>query len=371
VIRPPVIRPPVIPSDGVTAVTGGPHAGRPLGSRHAQRLLRWYPRSWRARYGEEFAELLIAEFAEQPRSWRRAADVARGGLLARLTSAGLTDARLAGGPLDPAAGLRASLATLACSAAVFLTVGATLWAQLTVSWEWAPPATQAAAVAMGVMSAAMLLLAVLAFLAAVPVAAAAALARVRGQAPALGRPILLIGVGALTLVLGGRHFGNAWPGTGGHWWLHQGLVPGGVAAFSWACTLSVTSYWAHPAALASFPAAELAWMAVSPVAMLGLVTGAAQVVRRVRLSPRVLRHEVWVGSAALVGMAAFAGGALCWVIERGPEPQRPGPQGLFRAGRIDAAGLAVMIIALVIGWQARQRARRGGPPVAARPAARR
>ena len=367
------------PAQETTPADYRPEAGTPPGSRRTYWLLRWYPRNWRARYGAEFTELLIAEFAEQPRSWRRAADVARGGLFARLTSAGLTSAGLpsAGGdPHDPAAGQRASLATLACCVAVFLTAGAAMWAQLAVGWAWAPPAAPGAAIAMAVMSAAMLLFTVLAVLAAAPAIAAAALASMRGQASMLRLRILLMAGGALVLILGGRHFGNAWPGTGARWWPHQGLVPGGVAAFSWASTLSVTSYWAHPAALASFPAAELAWMAVSPVAMLGLVTGAAQVVRRVRLSPRVLRHEAWVGSAALVGMAAFAGGALCWVIERGPAPQGPGPQGsgpqgLFRAGHIDAAGLAVMIIALVIGWQARQRARRAGLPAPARPAARR
>jgi hypothetical protein len=315
------------PAHGTTPADHRPDAGTPPGSRRAYWLLRWYPRSWRARYGEEFTELLIAEFAEQPRSWRRAADVARGGLFARLTSAGLTSAGIPGNPHDPAAGQRASLATLACSVAVFLTAGATMWAQLAVGWEWAPPAAPGAAIAMAVMSAAMLLFTVLAVLAAAPAVAAAALASVRGQASVLRRPILLTAGGALVLILGGRHFGNAWPGTGARWWPHQGLVPGGVAAFSWACTLSVTSYWAHPAALASFPAAELAWMAVSPVAMLGLVTGAAQVVRLVRLSPRVLRHEARVGSAALAGMAAFAGGALCWVIERGQGSSDQGHRG--------------------------------------------
>jgi hypothetical protein len=58
-------------------------------ARRARRLLRWYPPLWRARYGEEFAELLIADLAERPRSWRRTADVARAGLLARLAGAGL------------------------------------------------------------------------------------------------------------------------------------------------------------------------------------------------------------------------------------------------------------------------------------------
>src|ERR1039457_1290010 len=153
------------PAHGTPPADPRPEAGTPPGSRRAHWLLRWYPRNWRARYGEEFTELLIAEFAEQPRSWRRAADVARGGLFARLTSAGLTSAGLTiadlpsaglpGDPHAPAAGQRASLATLACSVAVFLTAGATMWAQLAVGWEWAPPAALGAAIAMAVMSAAM------------------------------------------------------------------------------------------------------------------------------------------------------------------------------------------------------------------------
>jgi hypothetical protein len=219
---------------------------------------------------------------------------------------------------------------------------------------------------MVVMSGAMLLFTVLALLAVAPLAAAAVLAMIRGQAPGLRRPALLIVGGITVLVVGGRHFGNAWPGTGGHWWPHQGLVPGGIAAFSWACTLAVTSYWAHPAALASFPAAELAWMALSPAAILGLVTGAAQLVRRLEVSLRILRYEAWVGSAAGVCMAAFLGGALCWVTGRGP-----GPQGLFHVGAIDVGGLAVMAVALATAWQAVHRARRAGPPATARPAARR
>jgi hypothetical protein len=356
----------MIPPPGSMTAAHGPPAGDPPGSRRARRLLRWYPRGWRARYGEEFSELLIAELAERPRSWRRTADVARGGLFARLTSAGLTSAGptwtgLGRDPGDPAAGQRASLATLACAVAVFLTMGVAMWAQLAVGWQWAPPAAPAAMVAMAVMSGAMLLLTVLALLAAAPVTAAAVRASVRASvqasvqesAPGLRRPVLLVAGGALVLVLGGRHFGNAWPGTGGHWWPHQGLVPGGIAAFSWACTLSVTSYWAHPAALALFPAAELAWMAVSPVAMLVLVTGAVQLVRRVGVSPRILRYEAWVGCAAGVCMAAFLGGALCWVTEGGP-----GPRGLFHTGTIDDAGLAVMAVALATGWQALHRARR-------------
>ena len=62
----------------------------------AARLLRWYPRAWRERYGEEFAELLIAEMKERPRSAGRTLDVARAGLAARFATAGLAGSPLLG-----------------------------------------------------------------------------------------------------------------------------------------------------------------------------------------------------------------------------------------------------------------------------------
>ena len=60
------------------------------------RLVRCYPREWRARYGEEFTQLLLDDISERPdRSWRTA-DVLRSGVLARLAFAGL-----AGDALQP------------------------------------------------------------------------------------------------------------------------------------------------------------------------------------------------------------------------------------------------------------------------------
>ena len=330
---------------GTPAAASGP-APDPAAVRRVCRLLRWYPVSWRERYAEEFAELLLADLAEQPWTWRRTANVARCGVAARLASAGL-----AGYPADPAAGARACLGTLTCSLAVFLTVATTMWAQLAVAWQWAPPASRATTAAMLMMSGSLVLLAVLALLAAIPASWMAIRAGVRHQAGRLRWPAALAGAGALILAAGARHFGNGWPGTGGHWWPHQGLAPGGIAAFGWAATLSVTSYWAHPAALASFPPAELIWMLISPAAMLCLATGAVQLVRRLEVPPRVLRYETWLGHAAVAGMIVFLTGALCWVTLGGPA------QALFHAGDIDAAGLAVLVAALATGCHAASRAK--------------
>jgi hypothetical protein len=327
-----------------------PGGERASTARRAARLLRWYPGDWRARYGDEFTELLIAEFAERPRSWRRAADVARGGLLARLTRAGLC-----GSPPESAEQLRAGLATAACSAGAFLAVGIAIWAQLTIGWEWEPPRVAATTIGMTSMTAAVLLLAVLALLAVVPLGWSAARAVRDRQAPQLLAPALLAVAGAAVLAAGGHHFENGWPGTGAHAWGQQGLVPGGVAAFSWAATLSISSYWAHPAALAAFPAAEIAWMAVSPAALVAGVAGAAGLVRRLDLSPRVLRFEAWLADCAAAVMAVFLAGAGCWVVAADSGHR------LVRPGAIDTVGLVVMTAALAVARRSARRAARSAP----------
>jgi hypothetical protein len=320
-----------------------------VAARRAARLLRWYPRAWRSRYGEEFAELLIADISERPRSRTRAADVVRGGIVARLAAAGLC-----GYTLEASAQVRTSLTSLSCCVAIFLGFGATMWSQLTIAWQWSEPDATATTVAMGLMSAAMLAFAVLAVAASVPVLASAGSRLARGRWHGLLGPAALVVACAVIVFLGGRHFGNGWPGTGGHPWARQGLVPGGVAAFSWASTLSVSSYWAHPGALASFPAAELAWMALSPLAVIGLVGGAATLVRRTDLSARVLDFETRLGTAACAVMAVFLGGCCTWILN-----QEPGPRNLFHPGAIDTAGVVVLTIAFAAARRAARVARLG------------
>lgn len=315
-------------------------APRDASARRAARMLRWYPAGWRARYGDEFAELLIAEFDEQPRSWRRAVDVVRGGLLARLTRAGLT-----GHPLEPAEQIRAGLATAACGLATCLALGIAMWAQLTIGWAWAAPGTPGPTVAMVAMSASMLLLAAFALLAALPLAWAVARGALRREGRCVRRPALLAAAGLVMLAVGSRHFENGWPGTGSHSWAQPGLVPAGVAAFGWAATLSVSAYWAHPAALAAFPAAEITWMAVSPAALIAVVAGVAALIRRIDLPARTLRYEAWLASGAAGTMIIFLAGACWWVLAGAPGP------GLFHPGAIDAASVAVMMLAL---WMARR-----------------
>jgi hypothetical protein len=311
------------------------------------RLLRWYPRSWRDRYGDEFAELLAADLDERPRCWQRTVNVAANGLRSRLATAGL-----AGHALDPQAAARAGLITAACSAAAFAVTSGSLWSQLAICLQWAVPGQRGITQAMDLMSAAVLLCAVLAALAAAPVARAVIAAVARGNGRPLAWPAALIAASTLVIVTGGWHFQSRWPGTGGHLLAHQGLVPGGVAAFGWSTTMWMTTYWAHPAALAALPAGQIAWMVVCPAALGGLITGSGLLLRRVEMSPRVLRYETWLAHAAGAAMAVFAVGALWWLLTAAGQSGAT-----FRAGTMDDGMVSVLAVAVAAGLTAARRAR--------------
>jgi hypothetical protein len=316
--------------------------GMTASTRHrAARLLRWYPREWRARYGEEFTELLVAELEERPRSLRRSVDLARSGLTARAAAAGL-----GGQPIDTGGSGRRSLATLAAALSIFSVVALALWSQLTIGWQWAPPATHATSLAMVVMSLGLLVVGVVCLLAIAPVACLAVRSIATRWRHLLG-PIGLVVAGLLVLVVGTHHFANGWPGARGHPWADQGIVPGGVAAYAWASTLFVTSYWLHPASLTQFPGSEVAWMLVSPVAVGALIVGATRIVRRVDLSPRVIRYERTLGLCAAVTTAIFFTGAALWVVDGGP-----GPRNLFHTGSLDVVELAALALLVVVAGRA-------------------
>jgi hypothetical protein len=313
--------------------------------RRARRLVRWYPSAWRDRYGEEFVQLLIDDMSERPRSRSRTADVVRNGLLTRLASAGL-----AGDMLEPEQQVRAGLGWLSVAVAAFLAAGVAIWAQLTIGWQWSAPAAPATRTGMLVMSGSMLAFALLAVLATLPLVWITGRSIFSGYARRLLLPVVVTALGATVLVVGSVHFGHGWPGTGGHAWTERDIVPSAVARFCWAATLWITSYWAHPGALATFPAPEVVWMVASPIALLALVIGAGWTLRRLEIPPRILRYESWLGLATGVVMAGFLAGSSSWIVSGGP-----GPRGLFRVGAIDAVGILVMVAALIVAFRAATR----------------
>jgi hypothetical protein len=154
------------------------------------------------------------------------------------------------------------------------------------------------------------------------------------------------------LIVGTHHFANGWPGTGGHPWTHQGMVPGGVAAYAWASTLFVTSYWLHPAALLHFPGPELGYMLLSPLATLSVIVGSSKIVHRLVLTPGVLRFERRLGVLVALAMGLFLTGAALWVVDGGP-----GPRNLFHIGAINIMELVLLALTSALALRAAERAR--------------
>jgi hypothetical protein len=222
-----------------------------------------------------------------------------------------------------------------------------------------PAPAPTALLATGVISAAMLALLALAVLAALPVLAALVIrfrAAGRPGRGALAKPAAVL-LGCVTfLFTGGRHFGNGWPGTGGH----GSFVPAGLAAFEWATSLSVSAYWAHPASFfARFPRAEVYWMATSPLALAASVLAVAVLVRRAGLSPRVLAFEVRLAAAACAVMAVVCAAAAWWVATSGGDRRTStGVVPPFHAGLIDLACTVVLAAVLPVAAQAARMARR-------------
>jgi hypothetical protein len=314
--------------------------------RRARRLIAWYPKPWRARYGDEFCELLVQEFEERPRSIARALDIAWNGVVSRVEYTGI-----AGLSNSWEVQARACLAWWIGSLSMFLAAALAVWSQLMVGWQWTSPRTPDTTSGVVVMSVAVVVLAALAVIGIVPVLATVAMRLARGHGRRLRIPSAMATVSAVTLLIGAHSFENGWPGTGGHHWALQGMVPGGVNAFVWAATLAITSYWAHPGALRAFPAAEVAWMAVSPLAIVSLSISGAVTIRRLDLSVRAARFVLRIGRLALLAMFGFFLGALAWLFDCAQRP-RSIPSNLFHVGTIDVLGACVMGIALLLALQA-------------------
>jgi hypothetical protein len=305
--------------------------------RRAEWFTRLYPRAWRERYGEEFAQLLIDDLRERPRAPRRDLDVVGHALWARLAYRGV-----AGRVLGAERRSQIALHALVGLGLLFLVLGLGVWSQMTVGWQWAAPTDPVAKTAMWLMSVALLGFAILSVPVIVRVAAATTLGLMRGEAQRLWLPALMTLFAAGSLYLGCRHFGAGWPGTGGHPWSGRGLVPGWLARLGWAGTLWLSSYWAHPAALRSFPVAELVWMALSPAIWVALVTAGLRLFSRIGQGPRRQWWTLTVGAVAVALMCVFLAGAGMWVLT-----SEPGPRNLFAVGMIDLVVVVVLAGTLI------------------------
>lgn len=249
--------------------------------RDPSKLLRWYPRAWRERYGDEFTALLEDSLADGRLTFASRASIVGSGLRERARDVGLI-----GDTASPGEGVRAGFLLVLSAWAVYVVAGAS-FAKLSEQFDSRVPAASRA-LPWGAFE----VVQKVAVLAAVLVGVGAALA-----IPAFTRFLRLGGWPTIS-----RHVRRATAVTAVALSASAGLV-------TWAHSLSFAQRnggeWVYGLAF-------LVWAALI-VATLGLWTAAAVAIgRRLVLTPSVLAIEALLAGALTTAMFAMTAATATW-----------------------------------------------------------
>ncbi len=305
-------------------------------------MLRWYPKAWRDRYGEELAALLDDTYGDRPLPLGCRLSLARSGIGERLRD---LPAR-AGGPADR---VRSGSLLVLCAWAVFVVAG-TGFAKSAEHWDAATPAgargfPSVAYDSVQWAAAVGTLIVLVGALLCLP--AFARLLR-RGNWPQVRRPVLAAATAIVVASLAG------------------------TAVVIWAHHLRATGDDGRSVALRL----GLAVWVFTICAAIGLCsTGAVAVVRRLDLGTRLVRIEGVLALSMTGVMAVVTGGTLAWWVSvarvapgffaGGPAgtPGLPTTPALLVSALLMVSGLAVAAVAAL--WIVRSLARLGGAGPAA------
>jgi hypothetical protein len=286
-------------------------------TRRAERLLRWYPPTWRERYGEEFTDHLEQEFAERPVDLRRSLNVAFKGLAARVEDLGLSNASL-----SPGGQTRAALGT-SFALLVLATVFATnfwSWSMLLWSDRTYHPIPVDATTGILTMVIGILLLVLVSITLIVLVSAARQIVSGRGRR-LVGPSVFAAGSIACFC-----YFLPPWLPSmfaryshmfqGGDRWTHPGPAAYGLATIAKMVTQPWISVW-NPG-ISGEPSSQAVMNDLTPLAVLVFAVAMALLLRRVEL-PRI---AVRLGSATVVLLGVLSGVFLLtlvvWFTAGGP-----------------------------------------------------
>jgi hypothetical protein len=249
------------------------------------RLLRVYPASWRARYGDELATLLEELDGGERRSWRTRLDVIRAGLAERASVFGLRG-------LPPGARAREG-SLLVLYAWMLFVLGGFGVQRASEHWQAVTPAAKQA----------------------IPAAAFDVLV----VAAALAATLVLLGVAVLlprvasTIRLGG------WTN------IRRPVLRAGLLTVLTLAAMLGLAGWAHsltPAARnghnVAYAGAFGAWVLLLAACLFGWAAAAAATARSLTLSTTLLRFEVWLGTAVSATMAAMTLATAVWWASLGP-----------------------------------------------------
>ena len=250
--------------------------------RDIERLMRWYPAAWRARYGDEFSAMLDDELSGGRLTWHIYRDVARAALGERLRHGGLT-----GDSAQTEVALRSGALTVLYSWA-FLLIGTAGFTKLAEHFATtiSPHARAVPTIAYRIAEIAVASATVLVFLGAVLVTTSVSRFLHRGGWSVIRRSV----------------------------W--RTALAGGLSSVG----LLVLARWAHhltPAARngtnALYGATFLTWAAVTAVTVLLTVDTVRRTIDATELSPRLLTIEVRLAVAVATCASVAVAAIITWI----------------------------------------------------------
>jgi hypothetical protein len=305
--------------------------------RRATRLLRWYPRSWRELYGEEFADHLEQEFEDRPADLRRALNVVYNGLVARSGDIGL-----ANNASCPRPQTRAAVGTSFALSALAAVFALSFWGRAMIQWN-SSPTTRASvpnSVATGVLTVLTGLLLVVLIAMVLTVAGLVIRQALRGRARSLLVPSIVAVSSGAVLLYSVNFFSVFLNELGGVRWSHPGLAIKALGEMGFSLTAGWVDFrngWVYGTSTLRSVINVLA-----PLVVLVFGVAIASLVRRVEM-PRL---AVRLGSAAVSLLGTLTGAFfityLAWISVGGSDKARyfAWPLSPFSGG-IDLAVLAL------------------------------
>jgi hypothetical protein len=284
--------------------------------RRATRLLRWYPATWRARYGEEFVDHLEQEFADRSIDFRRTVNVAYKGLVARVTDVGLSNA-----VVNAEDQTRAAVGTTFVLSALVALIALNFWSRAMLAWSGRRYHPIPVTLTTGILTVAAGLLVVVLVVIVLIVAVSVVRQIVNGRARPLVGPSIFIVVSGALLVYAARWlprmldtYGHL--RQGGVRWSHPGPAIYGLAQITWELTQNWIALWNQ--GIPSTHNIQTVVNDVVPLALLVFGVAIALLVRRVEL-PHVASRLGPI-TVALLGTAAaaFFVTYLVWSTVSGP-----------------------------------------------------
>jgi len=258
-------------------------------TQRALRLLRWYPPSWRERYGEEFVDHLEQEFEDRPSNLGRSINVVRKGIVARLGDVGLSSSVATPGDQS-----RAALGTGVALAALMVVTMVFFWSRAMLTWSGRRYHPIPVSASTGTLTVAVTL--VILVLAAVVIVVVACVVRqiLRGRARRLLIPSTFAVVSGAFLLYTGRVFPrflspyiHGAHGFQGMSLARPGQLIANFAQVTWMTTQQWVDFW-NPG-LSPLSTVQRVSNDCVPLAMFVFGIAVALLIRRVEIPQRIAR----------------------------------------------------------------------------------